>query len=439
MKATIYIHIGVHKTGTTSIQQTMYKNSDELLARGINYLPIERNHGFLLSLLSDKPHEEPINIRRHLDTPEKTASYNASNMQQLTELLSKNRSPKILISSEGLSGISQEAVRRLKQIFDPYAGAYRVVAYVRDPYEYANSAALQRLKSGFTLADPGPVPLPHYRRKIENYIRLFGRDNVDIRIFDPAHFVGGDLISDFLVALGEPAQLKDSMEIMRANQSMSHEAAAILSEANIAIPPRVDGRANRARAFSFHVRLTDVKGEKFWMDPDAYLQRESQVLADLDWLHRIVGEPVFGRSAPRAASNARWSDATVDSIKTLVADMASTIRQMQATGRPGFWRSLFARRRKTKWRFLEKKDFSQTFDPDLKDIAIPPGLEWLREAIGLPGKPEEQSPVTPRFDHATIRELACFLHALSLTIERLRAKQASQDFSGRFGPRNQST
>ncbi len=80
--------------------------------------------------------------------------------------------------------------------------------YVRDPYEFATSAFLQRLKSGSTLDNPRRrLPLPEYRNKLQPYIDAFGRENVDIRIFDRRRFIGGDLISDFLAAIGEPPEL----------------------------------------------------------------------------------------------------------------------------------------------------------------------------------------------------------------------------------------
>jgi hypothetical protein len=128
----------------------------------------------------------------------------------------------------------------------------------------------------------------------------------------------------------------------------------------------------------------------------------------------------------------------VASIKEVVGDMASTIRQLQAGQRPSFWRSIFAKRPKMRWRFREKRDFSQALNADLDNVAIPAGLEWLREAIGQPGNPEGRSPVTPRFDQATIRALACFMHSLTLTIERLKAEQASRPsgFIERFGTRS---
>ena len=435
MGTTFYIHIGIHKTGSTSIQQTLFKNREELLARGINYLSIDRNHGpVLISLMSEVPHADPRNIRRYLDTAEKAASYNATNRQIVTELLAENRSPKMVISGEGFSTIPAEDARRLKEMLDPYAAAYRIIVYVRDPYDYANSAALQSLKTGSTIvrAQKRP-PLPKHRQKIEKYIEVFGRENVDIRIFDPARFAGGSLISDFAAALGESAQLADSLQIVRANPSMSHEAAMILSEANKAFPPRVGGFANRARAFGFHLVVTGIKGEKFSVDPDAYLKLEAEVAADLAWLHGVVGEPVFARSVPRAASTARWSDATVESIKRMVSAMAVTIRQLQTARRPSIWRSLFRKPRRYVRRLREGKDFSQASSLDLSTIALPAGLEWLCEPLGQPAKPDA---TIPCFDQATIRSLAVFIHSLALTIERLRTeRQAAQQrgFAGRLG------
>jgi hypothetical protein len=440
MNTTFYIHIGVPKTGTTSIQHTMFKNRDELLTRGINYLSIHQNHGsFLVSLLRDNPHETRPNIRRYVDTPEKAAAYNAQNRQRLTEIFSSNQSPKIAISGEALSGLPADSVRGLKQMCDPYATAYRIIVYVRDPYEYANSAFLQHLKDGATLSRPRPIPLTYYQRKIEKYIDVFGRKNVDIRIFDSRRFVGGSLISDFLTALGESPTLENSMEIARANEALSHEAALILSEANIAIPMYVDGRANRARAFGFHSRLAGIKGEKFSISPHVYLKRRGKILADIEWLHGCIGESVFGDPTLRAASSPCWSDETIESIKITVCGIASTIRQLRAARQPSIWRSIFQRPRETPWRLREKRDFSQALNPNLDDIAIPAGLEWLREAIGQPANPEARSAVVPLFDQATIRSLACFIHDLTLTIERLKAEQASPSRrrKSRVGMRNQ--
>ena len=173
------------------------------------------------------------------------------------------------------------------------------------------------------------APLTKYREKLERYIRVFGRENIGIRTFDPARFVGGDLISDFLVAVGEAPQLAQSLDVVRANRSMSHEAMMILSETNGAIPVYIEGRANRARAFDFNNYLESIEGEKFAIDPNLYRDQEDEILADLEWLHATIGEPVFARPTPRPTSEPRWSEATVRSIQTLVAGMARELQELR--------------------------------------------------------------------------------------------------------------
>jgi hypothetical protein len=401
MRAKFYIHIGVHKTGTKSIQHTLSENRAALLAHGINSFPGHPNHGpALISLLAENPHEGTRNLRKHVDTPEKAASYNASIAHEIKRALARNRSPKMVISGEGLSGLSESEMQRLKELLGPYAADYRIIVYVRDPYQYSNSATLQRLKAGAVLGQTTRnIPLPNYRRKLERYIRAFGRENIDIRIFDPKRFVGGDLVPDFLFAIGESPELAQSLRVVRANESMSHEAAMILSETNAVIPSFVDGRGSRVRAFGFHTYIVDIKGEKFTMDPTEYLKREAQVLEDIEWLNQTIGEPVFGRSTPRPPSVPRWGQATIDSIKDLVRSLTAELASLE----------------------------NDPLCAPISRPAIPPGLEWLREAYGQtePGQAAAQAAVVPQFDPAGVRALGCFLHAIALAIQHMKAERAT--------------
>jgi hypothetical protein len=399
MRSTFYIHIGVHKTGTKSIQHTLANNRKKLLAHGINSFPGDPNHGpDLISLLIENPHEETRNIRKHVDTPEKAAARNAAIARRITKALARNRSPKMVISGEGLSGLAETEMHRLKQMLRPYAAGYRIIVYVRDPYEYSNSASLQRLKAGSVLGvGDAKIPLPNYRRKLERYIRVFGRENIDIRVFNPRRFVDGDLVTDFLSAIGESPQLAQSLDVVRANESMSHEAALILSETNAVVPSFVDGRGSRVRAFGFHTYIVDIKGEKFTMDPADYLKHEAEITADIEWLNQTIGEPVFGRSTPRPISAPRWGDITIHSIKKLVSELVSQLQQLEKN------------RRLTR----------------MPRPALPPGFEWLREAYGqtTPGDAAAQASVIPQFDQANVRALGCFLHALALAIQHLQAEK----------------
>ncbi|MEA2986865.1 MAG: hypothetical protein QOD94_3119 [Alphaproteobacteria bacterium] len=403
MRAKFYIHIGVPKTGTKSIQYALSDNRATLLAHGINSLPGGPNHGpALISLLRDDPHDTSRNIRRHLDTPEKTASFNSSISFQIKKALEQNVSGKMVISGEGLSGLSATEIERLQAMFAPHAAGYRILVYVRDPYEYANSAFLQRLKSGSTLDKPRKrLPLPEYRDKLQTYLDAFGRENVDIRIFDRRRFIGGDLISDFLAAIDESPHLAQSLNVEHANQSMSHEAAVILSEANAVVPVLINRRANRARAFGFHMYIVGIRGERFAIDPQHYLEHEPEIAADIKWLNQILGEQVFGRADPKPASVPRWGQSSIDSIKGVLAGMASELQQLEENQYP----------------------------PEVQRPPLPAELGWLRDVYhhGTFPAAEGKQPISPQFDQATVRSLGCFLHAVALAIQHMKANKSAHN------------
>jgi hypothetical protein len=402
---TFYVHIGVYKTGSTSIQNTLFNNREKLLENGINYLSIEPNHSpMFFSLFAREPHEDLRNIMRRMDTPEKAAAFNDAIKRKLRDEFSKNKSPKMVISAEGLSTVYNGA-EQLKELLDPHASAYRIIVYVRDPYEYTSSATFQRLKEGLALNDPSRrLAIPEYKSWLWKYVCVFGRQNVDFRIFDSSRFVGGELLPDFLAAIGESPELAKELKIERANEALSHEAGVIFDELNQAIPARIDGAPNPARFLRLDTYLEKIVGEKFSIDPAIYRGHEAKVADNLAWLHEMLGEPVFESSKPRPASVSRWSTATVDSIKRVVGEMAQTIRALRAQEAA----------RQGKISELKHKILARNA------IDIPAGLEWLNGAVN-PGKWRGRTmpaPV-PHFDQTSIRLLACFMHDLALTIRDL--------------------
>jgi hypothetical protein len=381
-----YIHIGVPKTGTSSIQKTMFKNRDRLLDNGINYLSVRANSGRVFaSMLRDDP--QPSTSRRHF-----AARKTERLRRQVLKELSSNRSRKFVISTEMLSVLSPDAVRQLKKMLDPFADAYRIIVYVRNPYDYANSATVQAIHGdrGLSLEDAvKDLPRPNYRKKISKYIHIFGRANVDIRIFDQSRLVGGDLISDFLAALGERPELKQGMAIVHANASISHEAAMILSEINKIIPTLIDNAPNPARAAGFSTLMAEILGQKFSIDPSAYLENEAEVWADLEWLYDQIGDPVFGRPSSRPASVPQWNEATIRSIRTLVTNLATQIRALEGS-----------------------------LQSSAAGVMAPKGLEWLLDPKpGAAAGAKAQAATLQPFDQATIRSLGCFIHSMARAIQ----------------------
>lgn len=330
MKATVYLHIGVHKTGTTSIQATLFKNRIQLRNHAINYLAISQNHSeTLYPLVCDNPHLYHVNRSVGIDTEEKAASRNAAVDKALRHELETNTCSRLVISGEDLIQLTPGGIERLKQKLLPFAAGFRVVVYVREPYAFINSAFQQRLRAGFTyeqlIANP---PLPRYRR-IRKFIQIFGREHVDIRVFEPTRFVNGDLISDFLAAVGADPDLAKTLEILRVNQALCHEAALLLNEANKRHPRGQDGLANPDRAADLPQWLAIVVGERFQCPSAVFAAAQPKLADDLQWLHTVIGEPVFTTPAQREEPAPSWNGETLTSLSSLINDLAKSIAEQR--------------------------------------------------------------------------------------------------------------
>jgi hypothetical protein len=322
MRAAIFIHVGLHKTGTTSIQATLFHNRATLLANGINYLDTHQNHSRIINPVFGTA---PDRYR-----PKDTASLQA----QLQRALRANVSPSLVISGEDISALGKDEIARMRDGLAPYAGRFRIIAYVRDPYASINSRAQARLRRGETFEQiVARPPRTHYRR-IGPFIDIFGRDNVDIRIFDHDRFVGGGLIADFMAALGANPALTSKIDIIRTKQALSHEASCLLNEINRRYPVDAEGE-HRGRAPNIHALLRRIPGQTFRAPHAVFTRRVAETIDELQWLHALLGKEVFPEQPPDDDQPLRWNEETLGAIAALINDLA--------VGAAGTRRGLMAR------------------------------------------------------------------------------------------------
>lgn len=351
MKATIYLHIGLHKTGTSSIQATLFNSRKKLLAHGINYPHLSKNPNHsvtLLPLFRRAPHRYRANRRAGIDTKEKAAKKNVASLAALRRELDANTSEKVVFSGEGLVALPVEGLRQLRRELEPHAERFRVIAYVRDPYSTANSMFQQRVRRGQTHQQIMEAPpYPHYSN-IASSIEVFGRENVDIRLFGRAHFVNGDLIADFLSQIGASPELAKELEVSRTNVALSHEAAYLVHAINQRFPteerdaPDLDKRAELLRW------LAAIPGQPYRCPPDLLQAAQPFIDVELKWLHDVLGKKVFSDRPPAAEDRQYWNEETLaavalklyelstrstakDRAKSAVSALGNTLRRLTGT------------------------------------------------------------------------------------------------------------
>lgn len=238
-----YIHIGAHKTGSSTLQDVFHANASLLQDRGIVYptLNVGKTNHTLLT------HE----ILRATEQGEA-----GEGMAELARLASEYPDRTFLLSSENFELFKDRHIQNLLKLLGP-RHEIRIFAYVRDLVSVAVSKYNQRTKTGMNIDD-----FDSFCRHAENWSQLtyfdaierwakhVGWQNVRVRSLDKRSLTGGDLIADAVEAIGlgpdvlarlAPESLSPSnespswisVEFMRAAYAALHASAidwASLSE-----------------------------------------------------------------------------------------------------------------------------------------------------------------------------------------------------------------
>lgn len=136
MKRSCYIHVGPHKTGTTSIQWFLQENSAELLAHGYFVPESETKRGAhhalaeALAGLDVGKHREPLVTRS-------------------IEAIAETPAPAIIISSEALEGLfgGRQNTRTFFKRLDELNLQPKIILFPRNQPQWINSSYASTVKS----------------------------------------------------------------------------------------------------------------------------------------------------------------------------------------------------------------------------------------------------------------------------------------------------
>lgn len=218
------VHIGMHKTGSSSIQQTL----NMIPMEEVEYLSLgpENHSAFLATLLSNNPENYHVHARSGR-TLAHVQALKEKYTQKLHAALKATNKTRVLISAEYLSqpnGGGSE-LEYLKSIILQYCRRVRIIGYVRSPIGYMQSAFQQRLKGGGVLDFNLQAVYPDYFRRLSKLDDIFGKKNVELIHYSYDVLYKGDAVQDFARRIG--ANL-DPDKIVRTNESLSLEATALL-------------------------------------------------------------------------------------------------------------------------------------------------------------------------------------------------------------------
>jgi hypothetical protein len=239
MKRHLILHIGLSKTGSSSIQRVLAEQRPAMEARGVYYptSPGWANHALLpASLVNDAA----ILWGFHPGTwegmtqPARLERFRAEWRAEMDAL--PDWATRCVISAEQIGGLlrEQDEVDRLADTLRPYFDPIEVVVYLRRQDQHVASAYSQWLRGG-VLEDPALPPGGteihveyDYGPMLDRYANAFGEAAIRPRIFSRKTLVGGDVVEDFFAVAGFTLPVPPDAPNKNANLGITLEGQALL-------------------------------------------------------------------------------------------------------------------------------------------------------------------------------------------------------------------
>jgi hypothetical protein len=301
----ILLHIGRHKSGTSSIQKSLYY-ADNLVDYGYYYPKniIKKgyaHHSFAESISYQR-------LKKYPDSNRNTVIDNA-----FKELLENLNPDKInIISSEAFQNCSPENVKYGLRHAD-----VKVCVYIRNELEYLASSYAQR------------VHATDYVGTIEEYAKTFNIDygqflakwksvftNVSVRLFDKKHLLNSDVVDDFYFnILSIDDNFKIKKQYGRENPSLSNE---LVEFKRIVNSKKLYQDVGKNKLYVTLGSLTEFYGAKYLLPEElkSTLLPKYTALQN-EWGEKYLGvtEPFDYESVPSTTKNQSLSDNQFLAIK----------------------------------------------------------------------------------------------------------------------------
>lgn len=289
MTRTCYLHIGLPKTGSSSIQISLRGYSDERV-RYAKMLGANHSIPLLVLYASDiSRHAGLFPIARYLNKPHRLRQLYCSVLKRAFDASIGGRGD-VILSGESLCGrLSMEDLGQLRSDLLMHFDRIRVIAYVRPYLSLAASAWQQKVKMG---AKRLFVPAPAYRVRLEPFLDVFGKDNLELISFEKENLVGGDVVADFACRVGIKGEM---LNIKRVNESHSLEALSVIMDHNRAdVSDLTVLQAARWRNATVKA-LLPFGSTKLGFSRELLLSGLQQAQPDIDWISGLMATDMVGK------------------------------------------------------------------------------------------------------------------------------------------------
>lgn len=218
---TIYLHIGVGKTGTSSIQSFLSRNRNNLLELGVLY----PTSGLTYNGFKSHSHHG-LAVFQSQNIPQDSHKL----YSELLAEIDSSTQDTVIISSEHFCYVRKSYLQELKAILSNYN--IKIIFYIRNQAKLIESTFLQWQKAGWDYS--GSIENFYAKHRdsfnflqlIQPWIEAFGAKNIVTKVYD-RRTIGEDLCLDFLKIFNLDNQIQSDNP--KANPSLLPDFSNLLT------------------------------------------------------------------------------------------------------------------------------------------------------------------------------------------------------------------
>lgn len=288
----VIVHCGMHKTGSSSIQNTLR----DLETPDVIYAGLGRtNHSApIITMFSTRPeayhgHKKLGRTKKEIDQLRRWY------LGEFNKAL-KSKQDTVIVSAEDLSSASFEVLSGFHRFVCDNNRIPEYCCYVRDPIGFANSQ-YQQMSKGNPNAKFNEII--KYQDIFSKFLQLYNAKDISVWKFDPGSFQNGSVVQDFSARVGI-SNICPSEK--RANESLSDTAAKLVYIFNKTFPVSTgDRKLFKARMDMVEALSREFKGPSFKF-PIGYITEDMIDWQDISYLKEKFGidfEPEIREQLPK--------------------------------------------------------------------------------------------------------------------------------------------
>ena len=277
------LHIGMHKTGSTSIQRSLSGFSDSRFVYHEDQKSEPNQTRAMFNLLGVGRHGPRERTKNDV------AAAGREVLARLDDAVRSLEDRQLVISAEGLWLLQENTVSELGRILAARFDAVDVVGYVRSPAAFISSYFQQRVKGGTRRSGGVDVAreYPNYRWAFEKFDNVFGRQKVRLWKFDPPNFPDRCVVRDFCnrVGIDLPAG-----RVIRVNESLPREGVALLYTYWALGMEFGAWPMARMAKHDLWRQVMELGNTRFRFSPDIIKPVLEKNRADIEWMEARLGQ-----------------------------------------------------------------------------------------------------------------------------------------------------